>query len=216
MGLIPGLMKSAISGVSKSGTPQMALTDGNGGALGLPSGYDFMQWEADIRRWEQETGISYKQYMAGKGTQAGQGGGQGQGRPPAASQQLPMGQQQYSQRPAALPTRSQVAAGGRVQYGGPQYQQQPGRASPRGTAPYQYPQSNPRAGNYGGPGPNQQPPRQQQSQPQSQQPNPAAAPSNSASGMPMDEWLVKEERERERVRVMEGGGEYANDGQRRL
>ncbi len=118
-----------------------ALTDGyrgqEGGVAGyLPSGYSYAQWENDVRRWEQETGMSYEQYTRMMG-----------------------GQQQPRQlggtvgAPRALPAPD--ATGGRFG-AAPNPQQQPGAGYGGGTA-YGAPRQQQGAQGYGYP-PQQQGP----------------------------------------------------------
>jgi hypothetical protein len=80
---IPSLFKS-LNGPSRSGSAQLALPapggtsdmyrlGGPGSTTGssanssssrfLPTDYTYEQWQADLRRWEAETGMTYEQYL---------------------------------------------------------------------------------------------------------------------------------------------------------
>jgi hypothetical protein len=79
---IPSLFKS-LNGPSRSGSAQLALpapggtsdmyrlggpgstTGSSGGSSSrfLPTDYTYEQWQADLRRWEAETGMTYEQYL---------------------------------------------------------------------------------------------------------------------------------------------------------
>lgn len=78
---IPSLFKS-LNGPSRSGGAQLALPapggtsdmyrlGGPGSTTGssssssrfLPTDYTYEQWQADLRRWEAETGMTYEQYL---------------------------------------------------------------------------------------------------------------------------------------------------------
>jgi hypothetical protein len=78
---IPSLLKSLNGGRSSSGGPQLALpapasgtsdmyrlgaagsTTGSTSGRYLPADYTYEQWQADLRRWEAETGMTYEQYL---------------------------------------------------------------------------------------------------------------------------------------------------------
>lgn len=105
----------------------------------LPSNYTYEQWQADLRRWEAETGMTYEQYLrqqGGQGARAGQaapraalppsraspqpGGGAYMQQPAPQQQAMQQPQQQrYAQAPAA-------GAGGGWDQGSSRYGQQPG------------------------------------------------------------------------------------------
>ncbi|KAG1680960.1 hypothetical protein FOA52_009919 [Chlamydomonas sp. UWO 241] len=124
---IPSLLRSLnsgsrqqpVAGLLSAGTADSYRQDGQF----LPQGYSYDQWENDVRRWEQETGLSYDQYIR---TQQGQGQGARPGtqRSLAAgsTRSVPMGQQpqQQQQQQAGMPM-------GR----GAQQQQQPQQAGSR-------------------------------------------------------------------------------------
>jgi hypothetical protein len=77
---IPSLFKS-LNGPSRGGSAQLALPapggtsdmyrlGGAGSTSGsssssrfLPTDYTYEQWQADLRRWEAETGMTYEQYL---------------------------------------------------------------------------------------------------------------------------------------------------------
>lgn len=77
---IPSLFKS-LNGASRSGSAQLALpapggtsdmyrlggpgstTGSSGSSRFLPTDYTYEQWQADLRRWEAETGMTYEQYL---------------------------------------------------------------------------------------------------------------------------------------------------------
>lgn len=72
---IPSLLKS-LNG-PRSSTPQLALpapgstsdmyrlpaAGGTSSSRFLPADYTYEQWQADLRRWEAETGMTYEQYL---------------------------------------------------------------------------------------------------------------------------------------------------------
>lgn len=79
---IPSLLKSVTGSRGQGGGGQLALpapggtsdvyrlgapgsTSGGGSSGGryLPSDYTYEQWQADLRRWEAETGMTYEQYL---------------------------------------------------------------------------------------------------------------------------------------------------------
>eukprot|EP00197_Chlamydomonas_leiostraca_P003896 CAMPEP_0202868690 /NCGR_PEP_ID=MMETSP1391-20130828/11016_1 /ASSEMBLY_ACC=CAM_ASM_000867 /TAXON_ID=1034604 /ORGANISM="Chlamydomonas leiostraca, Strain SAG 11-49" /LENGTH=527 /DNA_ID=CAMNT_0049548889 /DNA_START=201 /DNA_END=1784 /DNA_ORIENTATION=- len=133
---IPSLLRSVSSGGTRVAG---ALTDGfrqDSGVAGyLPSGYSYEQWEMDIRRWEQETGLNYDQYIRSQQGQAGAARG-GTQRPAA----LPSPRMQQPQQPAygGYAQPGYGAQPQQPQYGGypqqPAMQQQP---QPYGAQPQQ-------------------------------------------------------------------------------
>ncbi|KAJ9516183.1 hypothetical protein QJQ45_024611 [Haematococcus lacustris] len=189
---IPSLLRTLTTGSTRT---VAALTDGyRGGEAGssvagyLPQGYSFEQWEADVRRWEQETGMSYEQYtrmQAGQGAVQQQQLGQGRQRAQAA---LPPGQDIGFQPGQGRGQQAQQAGAryAQPQYGyagSPQQQQQPQLMAPQAqqrqpvTQPSFTQPSMPGAGMPGqrySPGP-------QQLQQQPQQPY-------SQYGMPNQQW----------------------------
>lgn len=78
---IPSLLKSLNGGRSGGGGAQLALpapasgtsdmyrlgaagsTGGSSSGRYLPADYSYEQWQADLRRWEAETGMTYEQYL---------------------------------------------------------------------------------------------------------------------------------------------------------
>lgn len=42
-------------------------------ALPLPKDYSYDQWQSDVRRWEQETGMTYDQYLRSQKAEGPQG-----------------------------------------------------------------------------------------------------------------------------------------------
>ncbi|KAF6259304.1 hypothetical protein COO60DRAFT_1294920 [Scenedesmus sp. NREL 46B-D3] len=64
---IPSLLKSLNGGRGGGGSPQLALPAPASGTsdIGryLPADYTYEQWQADLRRWEAETGMTYEQYL---------------------------------------------------------------------------------------------------------------------------------------------------------
>lgn len=90
-----------------------------------PQGYSYSQWEQDVRRWEQETGMTYEQYTRMNQPQL------------QAPQQQPRPQLGMGGRPAALPVSRTALAPGSPQGQSPsqpqysQQQQQQGYGSAR-------------------------------------------------------------------------------------
>mmetsp|Transcript_5540 Transcript_5540/g.9626 ORF Transcript_5540/g.9626 Transcript_5540/m.9626 type:complete len:599 (-) Transcript_5540:1232-3028(-) len=168
---IPSLLRS----LSNTGGNRMAggLTDGyrqDGSVAGyLPQGYSYSQWEQDVRRWEQETGMTYDQYTRMAGQQQQQQPPQQMGMrgrqaalpaprgPAPGMQQAPapgvQQQQGFGARPMQAPQQGYGAQ--QPQYGTqqPQYgfgnappQQQQGYAPPAQMMPQQQQQAAPRRG----------------------------------------------------------------------
>lgn len=134
--VIPQLLRSIGSGAGGAGQGVAGLLAAPGGSSSsqdpyLPQGYTYNQWEMDVRRWEQETGLSYDQYTRDQQQQErtaarqqlaapqmqreGGGGGMGGTYGPSPSSQPQLPQQQY---PGRLPQQQ------RPQLQQPQQQQQ--------------------------------------------------------------------------------------------
>lgn len=66
--IIPSLLKSVGAGAVATARQLPAGTsDAYRGALPLPKDYSYEQWQADLRRWEEETGMTYEAYLRGQG-----------------------------------------------------------------------------------------------------------------------------------------------------
>lgn len=110
---IPSLLRSintgSVGGRAPAGLLGTSESYRQDGAYYLPQGYTYEQWESDVRRWEQETGLSYDQYIRSQNSRG---------------RALPSS---VTQRPA-LPSRvsepSSSSYGGAYQPQQPQQQQQ--------------------------------------------------------------------------------------------
>ncbi|MEW5320525.1 MAG: hypothetical protein WDW38_011592 [Sanguina aurantia] len=137
---IPSLLRSVSLGQQDTQAllgPGSSIATTNGyrsSSYSMPQDYTYNQWESDIQRWEQETGLRYQEYVqnqsamanrasngyASNGFEAGGQQGRGTGRPALSAGRprdpLPAQQQRQQQQPNSSPRT--VTSTGRPQIQG--------------------------------------------------------------------------------------------------